>query len=124
MSQRAPAVSHSAVSQPAVNQPAVNQPAVNQPAVNHRTSDPFVPFDPIPASTARPSSAPVSLKVVPRGESTPAFSPLQTSGAPHVHGAGGNAGKPVVTLQREGDRVTGIRVECGCGQVIELACSY
>ena len=31
---------------------------------------------------------------------------------------------PVVTLQREGDRVTGIRVQCTCGEVIELNCVY
>jgi hypothetical protein len=34
------------------------------------------------------------------------------------------AGGPQVTLQREGDRVTAIRIECQCGQVIELTCSY
>ena len=31
---------------------------------------------------------------------------------------------PVVTLRREGDRVTGIRVQCACGEVIELDCVY
>jgi hypothetical protein len=99
--------------------PAVSQPAASQPA-----SNPFVPFDPIPAAAARLSSPPVGLKVVPKGESSPAFSPLQAPGAPHTHGTAGTGGKPVVTLQREGDRVTGICVECACGQVIELACSY
>jgi hypothetical protein len=29
-----------------------------------------------------------------------------------------------VTLQRDGDRVTGIHVQCSCGQVIDLACVY
>ncbi len=32
--------------------------------------------------------------------------------------------KPTVTLQRTGDIVSSIRVQCGCGQVIELACVY
>ena len=31
---------------------------------------------------------------------------------------------PGVTLRREGDRVTGIRVQCTCGEVIELNCVY
>lgn len=31
---------------------------------------------------------------------------------------------PKVTFQRDGDRITGIRIECGCGEVIELACEY
>ena len=36
----------------------------------------------------------------------------------HAHG------EPTVTLEREGDRVTLIRVHCPCGNVIELACQY
>jgi len=33
-------------------------------------------------------------------------------------------GRPVVTLRREGDQVTGIRIECTCGKVIEVDCIY
>jgi len=32
--------------------------------------------------------------------------------------------KPVVTLQRDGEIVSGIRIQCGCGQVIDLTCVY
>jgi hypothetical protein len=32
--------------------------------------------------------------------------------------------EPRVSLQREGDRVTGIHIQCSCGQVIDLACVY
>jgi len=32
--------------------------------------------------------------------------------------------QPQVNVQREGNRVTGIRVQCSCGEVIELACAY
>jgi len=32
--------------------------------------------------------------------------------------------EPRVTLQRDGGRVSSIRVQCSCGQVIELACVY
>jgi hypothetical protein len=32
--------------------------------------------------------------------------------------------EPKVSLQREADRITGIHIECSCGQVIELKCSY
>jgi len=31
---------------------------------------------------------------------------------------------PVVSVQRSGDSVISIRVQCGCGQVIDLACVY
>jgi hypothetical protein len=30
----------------------------------------------------------------------------------------------VVTLRRNGDVVSGIRIQCKCGQVIDLACVY
>jgi hypothetical protein len=30
----------------------------------------------------------------------------------------------VVTVERDGDRVTSIRVQCGCGDTIELDCLY
>ncbi len=32
--------------------------------------------------------------------------------------------EPRISVQREGDRVTSIRVQCTCGQVMELACVY
>jgi hypothetical protein len=32
--------------------------------------------------------------------------------------------EPQVTLHREGDSITGIRIQCSCGQVIDLKCSY
>jgi hypothetical protein len=31
---------------------------------------------------------------------------------------------PKVTLQRQGDVVSSIRIQCSCGQVIELNCVY
>ena len=86
--------------------------------------DSFVPFDPVPSSGARTPGAFGGLKVVPIAEAGPGFTPLATSAFAHTHAASMGTGKPVVTLQREGERVTGIRIECVCGQIIELACSY
>lgn len=93
---------------------------MSQPAA---AQDSFVPFDPVPGSGAVRSGAPPGLKVVSKAEAGPAFAPLPTSASAHIHASMG-PGKPVVTLQREGERVTGIRIECVCGQIIELACSY
>ena len=31
---------------------------------------------------------------------------------------------PVVTLKRDGDRVTRIQVRCSCGEVVEMDCVY
>ena len=69
------------------------------------------------------------------GGPSPAFTPLRPQADPvaggngmgHGHGSesgGGKVREPVVTLTKDGDKVTGIRIECGCGQVIELACAY
>ena len=84
----------------------------------------FVPFDPVPTPGRTTGGTASSLKVVPKGEAGTSFSPLQSPGSAHAHAAASATGKPVVTLQREGERITGIRIECNCGQVIELACSY
>jgi len=35
-----------------------------------------------------------------------------------------NCPPPKVTLQRQGEVVSGIRIQCGCGRVIELSCVY
>ncbi len=32
--------------------------------------------------------------------------------------------EPYMSMQRDGDRITGIRIQCSCGQVIDLACVY
>jgi hypothetical protein len=87
-------------------------------------ADAFVPLDPASATEGKASTASAGLKVVAKSASDLDFTPLQVPGVPHVHATGGRGGKPVVTLERDGERVTGVRIECPCGQVIELACSY
>jgi len=32
--------------------------------------------------------------------------------------------EPHISLQREGERITNIRIQCNCGQTIDLACLY
>jgi hypothetical protein len=86
----------------------------------------FVPFDPLAASAPSPPPGGPNLKVMPNGEGNANFSPLEAPPNLTVHHspAAPSGSGPNVTLQREGDRVTGIRIECQCGQVIELTCSY
>lgn len=104
---------------------------MNERAVNLSS---FVPFA-LGAKAADPAAAAAAFRpkiMVPSGEqdqeesrvpgdekSLPA-SPVtpQSPKSPHT------CAQPVITLQREGERVTSVRVECSCGQVIELACSY
>jgi len=39
-------------------------------------------------------------------------------------GAEKKIGEPRVTVQRDGDRVTHLRIQCPCGQIMDLACIY
>lgn len=91
--------------------------------------DSFVPFGAGTLANGKPAGANrAGLKVVPKGDADAAFSAFQpASGAPggHVHGTAVSGNNPPsITLQKDGDKITGIRVECGCGQVIELECLY
>ena len=83
-------------------------------------SDPFVPFVTAPVSTGE--MAPLQLKVLPQAEAKALFEPLPEAGKPEQPAKA--CGRPSVSLQRQGEVVSGIRIECGCGQVIELACAY
>lgn len=87
-------------------------------------TEPFVPFGPGTLAGAKSAGGAASLKVVSK-ETAQTFSPFQPTPGGHVHGAVlAGSGQPAITLQKEGDKIVGIRVECACGQVIELACSY
>ncbi len=79
---------------------------------------PTLPPNPAPAPTSPPPSnsaptAPAFPSPVPA-----ASTPTQAKESHPAHG------KPIVTLQREGDKVTRIRVQCGCGETIDLDCLY
>jgi hypothetical protein len=65
------------------------------------------------------------VKVVPAPAANGSFVPHPTP-SPAASGLGGGHPEtpPTVTVRKEGDRVAGIRIECSCGQVIELACQY
>jgi len=79
----------------------------------------FVPLMP-PASARRPAAfAALNLSGLPQpaaDSSKPV--PATTAALPAP------CSKPTVTLQRNGDLVTGIRVQCACGQVVDLSCVY
>jgi hypothetical protein len=87
----------------------------------------FVPLVPgaLPAST---SSMPTRLKPIPAAPTNfevadPASfrksEPTQPAEAPHIA-----HGPPKISLERQGDLVTHIRIECSCGQITELKCEY
>jgi hypothetical protein len=83
----------------------------------------FIPLSPATFSTGAP--LPQNVPRHPAPATLPIFDPLKTPSDPPAPPAGNCAGAaPAITLQRNGDVVTGIRVQCGCGDVIELNCLY
>jgi len=82
-------------------------------------NEPFLPLN----KNAMPGQnrADFRVSIVSDAENLRPFQPLGHAGG--KAGAGSQC-EPRVTLQRDGERVSSIRIQCGCGQVIELACVY
>jgi hypothetical protein len=82
-------------------------------------NEPFVPLN----KNAMPGQnrADFRVSIVSDAENSRPFQPLGHAGV--KAGADGQC-EPRVTLLRDGGRVSAIRIQCGCGQVIELACVY
>jgi hypothetical protein len=83
-------------------------------------SDTFTPLVTTPVSSGEAGM--FLLKVLPQAEAKAVFEPL--AGAARPEPPAKSCAPPSVTLQRQGEMVSGIRIECGCGQVIELACVF
>lgn len=87
----------------------------------------FVPFLPSARKSSASGPAVAAARHGDSAAASGAFTAIVPGPSPALPGcahAGNNAAKPTVTLQKDGDRVTHIRVQCACGEVIELECSY
>jgi len=73
----------------------------------------FIPLVPVTAASHETTFTSMQAKGL-----VPGTAPAVTGSEPEA------CSKPVVTLQRNGEIVSGIRIQCGCGQVVELACAY
>lgn len=85
----------------------------------------FVPLAPKRSGPADGSG--FRVRVVPTAtapETSKGFNPATPPAAKPHCAASAHSGEPVVTLRKEGDRITGIRIQCVCGQVIDLTCAY
>jgi len=80
------------------------------------------PFVPLSRSASPGRHRPdFHVTIVSQPENLRLFQPLGHAGG--KRGAEDRC-EPRVTLQRDGDRISAIRIQCSCGQVIELACAY
>jgi len=80
----------------------------------------------VPLTTALPGSSGDRAEFRATVVSQPGNTHKFPTGSAASFKAGLRAGncEPQVSLQRDGNRVTGIRVQCSCGEVIELACVF
>src|SRR5271169_4288166 len=86
----------------------------------HTMPDVFTPLTPAALASGGAPSAVSSA-----GAFKPLPSPGAAAAATSASAAPGNcAAKPVITLQRKGNVVTSIRVQCSCGQVLDINCQY
>ena len=81
-------------------------------------SEPFVPFS-LKALPVR--SGAKSEPVITGAKDAKAFQPFADD--VHLGSATSGACEPHITLEKDGDRITRIRVQCPCGSIIDLACS-
>ena len=81
-------------------------------------NEPFLPLSRAPAAGRSRSDFQVTIVNQPDQ-----LQPFQALGRAGKAGAAGPC-EPHVTLQRDGDRISAIRIQCSCGQVVELACVY
>jgi hypothetical protein len=86
-------------------------------------SDLFVPLAPAASLPRESVFAAIDTKAPADAAARPAFEHLLATSADPSRSPG-NCAKPSVTLKREGDVVTGIRIQCGCGRVTDLSCIY
>jgi len=84
-------------------------------------SDAFVPFA---KSRLKPGGAAdgFRLTIIPQSQQTAPCQPATT--APAAATASHGIKEPQVTVERDGDRITRIKIQCSCGEVLELNCTY
>jgi hypothetical protein len=62
------------------------------------------------------------VTVMSQANATPFRAPAQTTSWSAI--SQGSTEEAQVKLQREGDHVSAIRIQCTCGRIVELACLY
>jgi hypothetical protein len=65
------------------------------------------------------------ITVIPQNEQNQAFKSFEkTSTATNERTLSKKGCEPYLSVQREGDRITSIHIQCSCGQTIDLTCLY
>jgi hypothetical protein len=83
----------------------------------------FIPLLAPAPSSKDPVSASHNVKILTQASPQSAFEPFIPDAA-GPSASPENCSKPTITLERKGDVVSAIRIQCGCGSVIELTCLH
>jgi len=86
-------------------------------------TDSFVPLI-AAASNASSEGANFQATILPQPDNAQKFQAAESSIAASPAPGRGSPCEPRVNIQRDGDRISGIQIQCSCGQVIDLACVY
>jgi hypothetical protein len=83
-------------------------------------------FVPLTTAPAPGEYRELQVTVIPKAVPTRSLQSLEPPGtaAGRPGPAAAKKCEPSVSLQCDGDRITNIRVQCTCGQVMDLACVY
>lgn len=92
--------------------------------MTQKRTESFVPLTSAPDS---PQRADFRVKVISQPGLTKPFEQLEVPPASPTNSDTAllrKACEPRVSVQREGERVTSIRIQCSCGEILDLACIY
>ena len=81
-------------------------------------------FIPLVAGAPSADKREFQITVIPQKESSRSFQTLEKSMSTARERLAGTNCEPQLSIQRDGDRITNIHIQCNCGQTIDLACIY
>ena len=95
--------------------------------MNSQPTQSFVPLTAAPVPPEKREFRVAVINAAANGasaEKKTAFQSLPVPAPTPLHGGEKKPCEPRVTVQRDGDRVTHLRIQCTCGQIMDLACVY
>ena len=84
----------------------------------------FVPLTTVPTAG---ENLEFRVTVIPQAEQAQPFQTLEqvaSAATETLTPIGRKNCEPRLSLQRDGERITNIRIQCSCGQIMDLACAY
>jgi hypothetical protein len=82
-------------------------------------------FVPLVATMPSAESREFQITIIPQGEQAQSFQSVPNGGlATGGQALPGKHGGPVLSVQRENGQITHIKIQCNCGQVIDVECLY